>query len=122
MRRVAVLDGGFAAWRAAGLPLETTVRTPQPRSLEVRLDERAAVDSAASMSCASGPDTLLVDARGADRFAGRDETIDPVARPHPRRAQSAVHRQSRRRREDSCPPKRCAGAGRCCWVHGRQRR
>ncbi len=44
-RRVAVLDGGFAAWRAAGLPLETTPRPPRPRSLEVRLDDHAAVDS-----------------------------------------------------------------------------
>ena len=43
--RVAVLDGGIAAWRAAGMPLETTVRTPRQRSLEVPLDEGAAVDS-----------------------------------------------------------------------------
>ena len=33
LRNVAVLDGGIAAWRAAGLPLETAVRTPQPRAL-----------------------------------------------------------------------------------------
>ena len=77
--RVAVLDGGFAAWRAAGLPLETTVRTPQPRSLEVRLDDGAAVDSRTVDELRQRPDTLLVDARGANRFAGRDETIDPIA-------------------------------------------
>ena len=77
--QVAVLDGGLAAWRAAGLPLETTVRTPQPRSLEVRLDERAAVDSRSVDELRQRPDTLLVDARGANRFAGRDETIDQRA-------------------------------------------
>ena len=77
--RVAVLDGGLAAWHAAGLPLETTARTPQPRSLEVRLDERAAVDSRSVDELRQRPDTLLVDARGANRFAGRDETIDQRA-------------------------------------------
>src|SRR5262245_10327457 len=35
--RAAVLDGGIAAWRAAGLPLETTVRTPAPRMLAARV-------------------------------------------------------------------------------------
>ena len=86
-RRVAVLDGGLAAWRAAGLPLETTLARPRPRSLEVRLDDRAAVDSGTVDNCASGPDMLLVDARGAKSFAGRNETIDPRRRAHPRRAQ-----------------------------------
>ena len=77
--QVAVLDGGLAAWRAAGLPLETTVRAPHPRSLEVTLDERAAVDVRTVDELRQRPDALLVDARGANRFAGRDETIDPRA-------------------------------------------
>lgn len=77
--RVAVLDGGIAAWRAAGLPLEATVRAPQPRSLSVTLDPRAAVDSHAVGELRLRPGTLLVDARGANRFAGQGETIDPVA-------------------------------------------
>ena len=77
--QVAVLDGGIAAWRAAGLPLETTVRAPHPRTLEVSLDERAAVDSRTVNELRQRPESLLVDARGANRFAGRDETIDPRA-------------------------------------------
>jgi len=77
--QVAVLDGGIAAWRAAGLPLENTARAPRPRSLDVALDERAAVDSRGVDELRQRPDTLLVDARGANRFAGRDETIDPRA-------------------------------------------
>jgi len=77
--QVAVLDGGIAAWRAAGLPLESTVRAPRPRSLDLALDERAAVDSRSVDELRQRPDTLLVDARGANRFAGRDETIDPRA-------------------------------------------
>jgi thiosulfate/3-mercaptopyruvate sulfurtransferase len=79
IRRVAVLDGGIAAWRAAGLPLEHTQRAPRPGALEVRLDAGAALDSAAVDELRRRPGTLLVDARGAERFAGRNETIDPVA-------------------------------------------
>lgn len=79
VRSVAVLDGGITAWRANGLPLENTVRTPRPRVMPVNLAENAALDSAAVDHSRRRPGTLLVDARGADRFAGRNETIDPVA-------------------------------------------
>jgi thiosulfate/3-mercaptopyruvate sulfurtransferase len=76
---VAVLDGGFAAWRAAGKPLEHTRRVLRARSLPALIDERAAVDSHAVDALRQRPGALLVDARGANRFAGRDETIDPRA-------------------------------------------
>jgi len=79
-RRVAVLDGGIAAWRAAGLPLEPAQRPPRPgAAFEIRLDSAATVDSAAIDELRLRPGNLLVDARGAERFAGRNETIDPVA-------------------------------------------
>ena len=78
-RQVAVLDGGIAAWRAAGLPLETTRRTPRPQEMPVRLDVQALADSATVEGLRQRPGNLIIDARGADRFAGRNETIDPVA-------------------------------------------
>lgn len=77
--RVAVLDGGIAAWRAAGLPLESTRTAPRPRALPVQLDSNAVLDVAEVNERRQRPGTLLVDARGAERFAGRNETIDPVA-------------------------------------------
>jgi thiosulfate/3-mercaptopyruvate sulfurtransferase len=76
---VAVLDGGSAAWRAAGLPLESAVRKPEPRELPVTRTDDMAVDSAVIEGLRVQPGWLLVDARGAERFAGRNETIDPVA-------------------------------------------
>ena len=79
IRHVAVLDGGMAAWRAAGLPLESAVRAPRPRELVVNVSPDSVVESAALDELRQRPGTLLVDARGADRFAGRNETIDPVA-------------------------------------------
>lgn len=78
-RDVAVLDGGIAAWRAAGLPLESTVRTPRARTLTAKPDMQALVSSADLMDLRQRPGNLLIDARGAERFAGRNETIDPVA-------------------------------------------
>jgi thiosulfate/3-mercaptopyruvate sulfurtransferase len=79
IRNVAVLDGGFAAWRAAGLPLDQTVPVPRPKKLAVSLDSNAWVSSEVMGELRQRPGNLLVDARGAERFAGRNETIDPVA-------------------------------------------
>ena len=47
VRNVAVLDGGMAAWRAAGLPLERAVPDARPRNLSVSLDADAWVSSEA---------------------------------------------------------------------------
>ncbi len=81
---VAVLNGGFAAWQRAGLPVSADPPTraarqfvPEPKAgslVEAAQLERMVADG----SLASGR-TALVDARGADRFAGHNETLDPVA-------------------------------------------
>jgi thiosulfate/3-mercaptopyruvate sulfurtransferase len=79
LRNVAVLDGGIAAWRVAGLPLEAAVRTPAPRALPLSLATNAWVSSETVDELRVRAGNLLVDARGAERFAGRNETLDPVA-------------------------------------------
>jgi thiosulfate/3-mercaptopyruvate sulfurtransferase len=79
IRHVAVLDGGIAAWREAGLPLETSVREPRPQELAVELDADAWVSTAVVDDLRRRPGNLLIDARGAERFAGQNETIDPIA-------------------------------------------
>ncbi len=81
---MAVLNGGFAAWQRAGLPVsaDSAARPPGkfvPQSSDVDFvtaDELA--ETVASGALTSGK-ALLIDARGADRFAGENETIDPVA-------------------------------------------
>jgi thiosulfate/3-mercaptopyruvate sulfurtransferase len=82
--RVAVLNGGFAAWERAGLPLSSAVEHRAPRRFIPAPDARmlasgtevaAAVDSGALGRGA----VVLVDARSADRFAGQNETLDTVA-------------------------------------------
>jgi len=79
LRRVAVLDGGLAAWRAAGLPLDSAVPAPKPRQLTAHPNADAWLSSDAVQASSRKPGQLLIDARGAQRFAGRNETIDPVA-------------------------------------------
>jgi thiosulfate/3-mercaptopyruvate sulfurtransferase len=82
--RVAVLNGGFAAWQAAGLPTTSEPGRPVARRFE-GAPQREAVASAQEIvrGLERGElergDVLLVDARAADRFAGRNETLDPVA-------------------------------------------
>lgn len=83
-RRVAVLDGGFPTWERARLPIEAAVTTRAPRPFRAAPAADAVVTSAElERLVASGAlergEPLLVDARGADRFAGENETLDPVA-------------------------------------------
>ena len=79
VQRVALLDGGLAAWIAAGHPLDTGTASAPPRSLQPRPDATRLVDATGlSQELAAGT-VRLVDARGADRYAGQNETIDPVA-------------------------------------------
>ena len=76
---VAALNGGFAAWQAAGMAVETHVRRRDPRLYVPHLKaDRSVVTAEVVIQRAAGS-ILLVDARSPDRFAGQNETLDPVA-------------------------------------------
>jgi thiosulfate/3-mercaptopyruvate sulfurtransferase len=77
--RAAVLNGGLAGWHAAGLPLTAAAPVRPPRRFIGRPDLSLAVSSAEVARALEQAGIVLVDARAADRFAGRNETIDPVA-------------------------------------------
>lgn len=75
---VQVLDGGIAAWRAAGLALETD--SPARRATSVVPVAFEGVVNSQEIQAGLAQGTLaVVDARSADRFAGMNETLDPVA-------------------------------------------
>jgi len=77
-RNAAVLDGGFRAWEAAGLPISTDIPVRKPAQFVPKVSE-SPVDVDTLAQHRGEPDFTLVDARGADRFRGENETIDPVA-------------------------------------------
>lgn len=77
--RRAVLDGGFAAWQEAGLPVEQT--TPHVRSRRYRpaQPESAGTVATSEIAAAQAAGCVLVDARAAPRYRGEQEPIDPKA-------------------------------------------
>jgi thiosulfate/3-mercaptopyruvate sulfurtransferase len=77
--RVAVLDGGFKAWLARGGEVQSGDTLVPARHLGVRLQPHAVSSSDEVATALKSPDTLLLDARAAERFAGSVEPIDPVA-------------------------------------------
>lgn len=77
---VAVLDGGLKAWTARGGELQTGEAPPAPaRRFIPRIDPDASLSTAQVQSALREGGILLVDARAAERFAGRVEPIDAVA-------------------------------------------
>ncbi len=75
---VAVLDGGLAAWQAAGLALSTDAAAPKSGSLTERAPLVTTVAAADVLDNLDGGKRVVLDARAADRFRGENETIDPV--------------------------------------------
>jgi thiosulfate/3-mercaptopyruvate sulfurtransferase len=78
-RRVAVLDGGLAAWQALGGAVTggpSTPRSPAQFQLGEPLLRMASVDEV--LAQIGQPDRRLVDARAPERFTGAVEPLDPV--------------------------------------------
>lgn len=74
-----VLDGGYAAWRAAGLPVTAKVPVPTRRQFAPKLRPHmtASMDDVRRVSAdGSG---MIVDSRTAERYRGEVEPLDPVA-------------------------------------------
>ncbi|MCM2329382.1 MAG: sulfurtransferase [Lysobacter sp.] len=77
--RVALLDGGFAAWKRESRPLDAAVPAPRDGRFEPRPAQGATVDTAAVAAGLGGPGMVILDARAATRYMGENETLDPVA-------------------------------------------
>jgi thiosulfate/3-mercaptopyruvate sulfurtransferase len=72
---VAVLDGGWPAWRSTGMPVETgdgPISTPRLFVGAPRTERQVIIDEVDNLP-------LLVDSRTPDRYHGEIEPIDPVA-------------------------------------------
>ncbi|MEQ8205217.1 MAG: sulfurtransferase [Woeseia sp.] len=78
--RVAVLDGGMAAWRGQALDVEQAAKTPPQGAFHANPRPEWVIDTN-ELSERLGGDTapLLVDAREASRYLGQSEPIDSRA-------------------------------------------
>ena len=77
-RNVAILDGGLAAWRVEGRPVETgPAERPASARFEARLDPARFRDLAQVKAIVVGGTEQLLDARSAARFTGAE--ADPRA-------------------------------------------
>ena len=79
---VAVLDGGLQAWQAAGGALDVGPASPATTgapAFELKPALREWVSTAQLAPQIGHPNLTLIDARGAARYRGEMEPIDPVA-------------------------------------------
>jgi thiosulfate/3-mercaptopyruvate sulfurtransferase len=76
--RVQVLDGGWAGWLDAGGAVDAMPAVPAPTQVPEREYAGLLDANQVATELAAGR-IVLVDARAADRFAGRNETLDAVA-------------------------------------------
>ena len=72
---VRLLDGGWSAWQAAGLPVEAGPTSPLDGDFTVARDKAMPVVEADAVPGVE----VLVDARAPERYAGETEPLDPVA-------------------------------------------
>ena len=73
---VAVLDGGFAKWKAEGRPTTGGVEQRVPRAFSAAIRPGMAVDVTTVRSRAARTEWRLVDARAPERYRGDVEPID----------------------------------------------
>ncbi|MCP2253375.1 thiosulfate/3-mercaptopyruvate sulfurtransferase [Prauserella aidingensis] len=90
-QRVAVLDGGFAAWRAEGRPVTAEIPDPQQGDITVEPGHLPVLD--ADGAAALARDGVLLDARARERYTGDHEPVDPRGGhvPGARNAPFAAH-------------------------------
>ena len=78
--QIKVLDGGFQAWRDAGLSVNDTLpATPSSGNFNAQAKPEMVVDIDAVKALQLSTDTALIDAREEARYLGLEEPIDPVA-------------------------------------------
>jgi thiosulfate/3-mercaptopyruvate sulfurtransferase len=77
-QQVQVLDGGYQAWLAADLPIETgPASAPEAGTFTARPGHLPLLDADGAARMAR--EGVLLDARAAERYRGETEPVDPVA-------------------------------------------
>jgi thiosulfate/3-mercaptopyruvate sulfurtransferase len=77
--RVAVLEGGFAAYQSAGFPIETDLPIEREGLFVPQIRTELAVNIHDVVQRQQDPSAKIVDSREGDRYQGKREPIDPIA-------------------------------------------
>ena len=77
--QVAVLEGGWKLWQQAGYPVAKGEEQREFRTFTARPRADLTVDVSMVNRIRDDKAWKLIDTRAADRFRGRNETVDPVA-------------------------------------------
>jgi thiosulfate/3-mercaptopyruvate sulfurtransferase len=73
VKNVSILDGGIAAWRQAGLPVESGVKAPSPKIFTATLDKSLLANAADVVKIETSGGATLVDARPATFYTGKEK-------------------------------------------------
>ncbi len=76
---VAVLDGGWPSWVAAGHPVDDVIPMPSPRTFEPRPRPEMLITAGEVLQRVDDPAFRLIDSRAPERYRGEQEPLDPVA-------------------------------------------
>jgi thiosulfate/3-mercaptopyruvate sulfurtransferase len=82
VKNVSILDGGVAAWRKAGLPLETGTKAPSPKIFTATVDKSILAEAAEVEALEGKGGATLVDARPASFFLGKEKAPASKAYGH----------------------------------------
>ncbi len=78
-QRVRVLDGGYAAWVAAGQPVTTAPAPASRGDFTVQAGAMPVLDAVGAGDLAFAGAGVLLDVRSGERYRGESEPVDPVA-------------------------------------------
>lgn len=76
---VRLLDGGLAAWRAAGQAVDVAEEEPHVGNISLSAGHMPVVSVSDLLTPATADADLLLDARAGERFRGEHEPVDPQA-------------------------------------------
>ena len=82
VKDVSILDGGVAAWRQAGLPVESGVKTPSPKIFTATVDKSILAEAREVETIEGKGGATLVDARPASFFSGKEKAPASQAYGH----------------------------------------
>jgi thiosulfate/3-mercaptopyruvate sulfurtransferase len=82
VRNVSILDGGVAAWKAAGLPLASGNEAPSPKIFNATIDSSLIANTGDVEKIVESRKATLIDARARSFFSGKEKAPRIAAYGH----------------------------------------